>query len=524
MKINFYLLQAELNALKTPTQVLTAKENSIEKSIRHEAITSKEEHLPITIIKELYSQNADIPEYKKVISYKQNIAAEKWYIAHEQSVSNYHTVFDINFLFGLFVIFISFFFLKKYKKFIDNLKIKNINLDEEGFPKTKICPYCSEEILYTAKKCKYCHSNLNKFGLLKNIKFNKFALYLLIGFIVITSILTIIYYLHPICTYLFYIIMAFCDPIFIILGLLSANLFDRSITLKYKIISVFAMLFIIMASISAIQNYNANMWELPKIILMILVSLFFITLGIRKLKVKYKKGFTFFFIYFFISIFLSAIIHCFYKPILPTGTNNINIKTIKESKSNYNMWGNIVYQNNQWTLYDYQDPAYIDVKDFEDVGNAYNYSEGRHYTKEEINYIHSHDMTKLENIEEYNQIFNGGDTSTLPNYSLLGARSFSSKPEYFLSMYNKNINFSYNYSANCGLANCAELNVEILKADKVNRVLTVFNKSYPQLNNGPFNITFIDDSNPLIKIEGKNKKIFVLYIPSTQEIKEYEVN
>ena len=77
MKINFYLLQAELNALKTPIQVLTAKENSIEKSIRHEAINSKEERLPITIIKELYSQNADIPEYKKVISYKQNIAAEK---------------------------------------------------------------------------------------------------------------------------------------------------------------------------------------------------------------------------------------------------------------------------------------------------------------------------------------------------------------------------------------------------------------------------------------------------------------
>lgn len=524
MKINFYLLQAQLNALKTPTQVLIAKENNIENSIRHNAISSKEERLPISITKELYPQNTDIPEYEKVINYKQNIASEKWYIAHEESTSGYHTVFDINFLFGLFVILISFFFLKKYKKFIDSLKIKNNNQDEKEFQKTKICPYCSEEILYTAKKCKYCHSNLNKFGLLKNIKFNQFALYLLIGFIVITSILTIIYYLHPICTYLFYIIMAFCDPIFIILGLLSTNLFERSITLKYKMISAFAMLFIIMASISAIQNYNANMWELPKIILMILVSLFFITLGIRKLKVKYKKGFTFFFIYFFISIFLSAIIHCFYKPILLTGTNNINIKTIKESKSNYNMWRNIVYQNNQWTLYDYQDPAYIDVKDFEDVGNAYNYSEGRHYTKEEINYIHSHDMTKLENIEEYNQIFNGGDTSTLPNYSLLGARSFSSKPEYFLSRCNKNINFSYNYSASCRLANCAELNVEILKADKANRVLTVFNKSYPQLNDGPFNITFIDDSNPLMKIEGKNKKIFVLYIPSIQEIKEYEVN
>ena len=41
MKINFYLLQAELNALKTPIQVLTAKENSIEKSIRSEEHTSE---------------------------------------------------------------------------------------------------------------------------------------------------------------------------------------------------------------------------------------------------------------------------------------------------------------------------------------------------------------------------------------------------------------------------------------------------------------------------------------------------
>lgn len=524
MKINFYLLQAELNALKTPTQVLTAKEISIEKSIRHEAIISKEERLPITIIKELYSQNADIPEYKKVISYKQNIAAEKWYIAHEQSVSNYHTVFDINFLFGFFVIFISFFFLKKYKKIIDNLKIKNINLDEEGFPKTKICPYCSEEILFTANKCKFCHSNLNKFELLKNYKFNNFTWYLLASFVLIFLFLITISYFHPICTYLFYILMAFCDPIFIILGLLTVNMFDKNILVKYKLLSGFMVLVISYSCILNVQNYNANMWGLPKTILLLIVPLFFVTLGIYKLKEKYKKGFAFFFMYLFISIFMSTAIHCFYKPILPTDTDNIKISTIKETKSDYNMWDNVVYQNNQWTCYDYQDPAYIDVRNFEDVNNAYDYSKGRYYTKEEINYIHSHDMTKLENIEEYNQIFNGGDTSTLPNYSLLGARSFSSKPEYFLSRYNKNINFSYNYSANCGLANCAELNVEILKADKVNRVLTVFNKSYPQLNNGPFNITFIDDSNPLIKIEGKNKKIFVLYIPSTQEIKEYEVN
>lgn len=524
MKINFYLLQAELNALKTPTQVLTAKENSIEKSIRHEAIISKEERLPITIIKELYSQNADIPEYKKVISYKQNIAAEKWYIAHEQSVSNYHTVFDINFLFGLFVIFISFFFLKKYKKFIDNLKIKNINLDEEGFPKTKICPYCSEEILFTAKKCKFCHSNLNKFELLKNYKFNNFTWYLLSSLVLIFLFLITISYLHPICTYLFYILMAFCDPIFIILGLLAVNMFDKNILVKYKLLSGFMVLVISYSCILNVQNYNANMWGLPKTILLLIVSLFFVTLGIYKLKEKYKKGFAFFFMYLFISIFMSTAIHCFYKPILPTDTDNIKISTIKETKSDYNMWENVVYQNNQWTCYDYQDPAYIDVRNFEDVNNAYDYSKDRYYTKEEINYIHSHDMTKFDNIEEFNKIFNGGDTSTLPNYSLLGARSFSSKPEYFLSRYNKNINFSYNYSANCGLANCAELNVEILKADKVNRVLTVFNKSYPQLNNGPFNITFIDDSNPLIKIEGKNKKIFVLYIPSTQEIKEYVVN
>lgn len=524
MKINFYLLQAELNALKTPTQVLTAKENSIEKSIRHEAITSKEERLPITLIKELYSQNADIPEYKKVISYKQNIAAEKWYIAHEQSVSNYHTVFDINFLFGLFVIFISFFFLKKYKKFIDNLKIKNINLDEEGFQKTKICPYCSEEILFTAKKCKFCHSKLNKFEFLKNYKFNNFTWYLLSSLVLIFLFLITISYLHPICSYLFYILMAFCDPIFIILGLLAVNLFDKNILVKYKLLSGFMVLVISYSCILSVQNYNANMWGLHKTVLLLIVSLLFVTLGIYKLKEKYKKGFTFFFMYFFISIFISTTIHCFYKPILPTDTDNIKISTIKETKSDYNMWENVDYKNNQWTCYDYQDPAYIDVRNFEDVNNAYDYSKGRYYTKEEINYIHSHDMTKFDNIEEFNKIFNGRDTSTLPNYSLLGARSFSSKPEYFLSRYNKNINFSYNYSASCGLANCAELNVEILKADKTNRITTIFNKSYPQLNEGPFNITFIDDITPYIKIEGKTTKIFVLYFPSTKEIKEYVVN
>ena len=78
MKINFYLLQAQLNALKTPTQVLTAKENSIEESIRHEAISSNEERLPLAIIKELYPQNTDIPEYEKVINYKHlNFATAK---------------------------------------------------------------------------------------------------------------------------------------------------------------------------------------------------------------------------------------------------------------------------------------------------------------------------------------------------------------------------------------------------------------------------------------------------------------
>ncbi len=524
MKINFCLLQAQLNALKTPTQVLTAKENSIEESIRHEAISSNEERLPLAIIKELYPQNTDIPEYEKVLNYKQDIASEKWYIVHEESISNYHTVFDINFLLSLFVILVSVFFIKKYKRFIANLKIKNNNLNENEHQKTKICPYCSEEILFTAKKCKYCHSNLNKFSLLRNIRFNKFVLYFLICFITIASILTIIYYLHPICTYLFYILMSFCDPIFIVLGLLFANLFDKRSTLKCKIISAFTTLFVIIACISAIHNYNANMWELPKIILMILVSLSFITFSIHKFKIKYKKDFLFFSIWFFISIFISVIIHLSYKPILPTGTNNIRTVITNETKFDCNMWEKVIYQNNQWTFYAYQDPAYIDVKDFKDVENAYNYVKSRFYTEEEINYIRNHDMTKFENIEEYDQIFNGGNTFTLPNCFRLGARSFSSKPEKFLPKYNKDVSISYNYSAGCGLANCVELNIEILKANKTNTVSTVFKRSYPQLNDGPFNITFIDGFNPLIKIEGKNKKIFVLYIPSTQKIKEYEVN
>ena len=308
--------------------------------------------------------------------------------------------------------------------------------------------------------------------------------------------------------------MAFCDHIFIILGLFAINMFDKNILVKYKLLSGFMVLFISYSCILSVQNYNANMWELPKTALLLMVSLLFVTLGIYKLKEKYKKGFTFFFMCFFISIFISTTIHCFYKPILPTDTDNIKISTIKETKSDYNMWENVGYKNNQWTCYDYQDPVYIDVRDFEDVNNAYDYSKGRYYTKEEINYIHSHDMTKFDNIEEFNKIFNGK----------LVARSFYSRPEYFLSNYNKDINFSYNYSASCGLANCVELNVEMLKADKTNRISTIFNKSYPQLNEGPFNITFIDDITPYIKIEGKTTKIFVLYFPSTKEIKEYVVN
>ena len=49
------------------------------------------------------------------------------------------------------------------------------------------------------------------------------------------------------------------------------------------------------------------MWELPKIILMILVSLSFITFSIHKFKIKYKKDFLFFSIWFFISIFKQQI-------------------------------------------------------------------------------------------------------------------------------------------------------------------------------------------------------------------------
>ena len=524
MKINFYLLQAQLNALKTPIHVLTAKENDIEKNIRHESISSKEVRLPIAIIKELYPQNAGITEYEKVINYKQNIATEKWYIKYEESISNYHTVFDITSLISLFIILITSLLLKKYKTFINNLKIKNNDINQKEFQKTKICPYCAEEVLYTAKKCKHCYSNLNTLEVLRNHKFNKFVWYLLTGLITVFSILTIIYYLHPICTYLFYILLSFCDPIFIILGLITTNLFDKNISLKYKFLNSFITLVILYSCILSVQNYNANMWEMPKVILMLLVSLSFITLSIHKLKIKYKKGFLFFSIWFFISIFTSAIIHLSYKPILPTGTTNIKTNIVKESKIDYNMCGKIIYQNNQWTFYDYEDPAYIDVKELKDVEDTYDYAKDRPYTKDEINYIQSHDMTKSDNIEEYNKIFNGVDNFTLPNYSRLGARSFSSKPEYFLSRYNKNISISYNYNTSCCFSNCVELNIEILKADKTNKIYTIFNKSYPQLNDGPFNITFIDDTNPLIKIEGKTKKIFILYIPSSKEIKEFIIN
>ena len=55
MKINFYLLQSQLNALKTPTQAIIAKENGIENNIRDALISSKEKHLPNVIIKELSS-------------------------------------------------------------------------------------------------------------------------------------------------------------------------------------------------------------------------------------------------------------------------------------------------------------------------------------------------------------------------------------------------------------------------------------------------------------------------------------
>ena len=46
MKINFYLLQSQLNALKTPTQAIIAKENGIENNIRDALISSEEKHLP----------------------------------------------------------------------------------------------------------------------------------------------------------------------------------------------------------------------------------------------------------------------------------------------------------------------------------------------------------------------------------------------------------------------------------------------------------------------------------------------
>lgn len=526
MKPNLYLFQTQINSLKTPTQVLFAKEKNIQTNIQYKAIQAKEERLPVEIMKELYPQNHyDIPEYKQVAEYKQAIEGVKWYINHEQNNSSYFTTFNLGFIIILLGIIFLTFVLKKYKKFIEKLEAKNEETKHEDIPKTKICPYCSEEILYTARRCKYCHSNLNRFEILKNTQFHKIVLYVLVAIIGCISACTIICYLHPICTYLFYILMSCFDPIYILWGLLVVNIFNNRIALKYKILSGFVVLISMIISLVGTHNYNANMWEMPKIILMHIVALGTIIFVIKGLKDKYKKGFTFFFIWFFISIFLSILIHYLYVPIILTNTNeNIEINTIKEKDViGFDKWENIIYENNYWIFYPYQDSSYIDVKEFQDVETSYNNSYDRPYSLKEINYIHSHDMTNYENQEQFDKIFNGADSIDVPNALRLGARVFSSKPEMF-TLNNKDISISYDYTAACGLANCVELNVDILKADKSNKIHTVFSKSYKQLNDGPFYITSIDNANPLIKIEGQTKKIFIEYLVNKKEIKEYIIS
>lgn len=319
MKLNIYLLEFEIGHLKTPVQAANSKEDSIIQNLKFEARTHNEKHLTYDEYKELYPQleksNLPYSPYKSVLNYLQLIQNEKWYLNYSYNTTRYFTNFNVLFVLGLFFICLLIFFKRKYSDFIQNLVENSFNKTKEQDSETKKCPYCSEIILSTAKKCKHCHSKLNNFDFLKNIKFNKCLYYSLMGLIFLSIIINVKLFIHPIIIYSIYSLLTLFDPLIVLISLIFINVIFSNKNYKQKILGLIGLIILFMQTFAIYKTYVANMWDFGRLIGLILVGISFNACVMKIIKEKFKRGFVFFFLYFLFTIFASMLISCFYEPI-----------------------------------------------------------------------------------------------------------------------------------------------------------------------------------------------------------------
>ena len=189
-------------------------------------------------------------------------------------------------------------------------------------------------------------------------------------------------------------------------------------------------------------------------------------------------------------------------------------------------WSSITYKDGKWN-FEYYDTYKqmcgryycLDVENFPDVQDVSNL-----LTQEEVNFILNHDMSKEKNAENFDAKFR----STTPWEFPLFYHNYSSQPKYItvrepITGGHIKTAVNYSYDAVCELSNCAWVNIEIFKTNENNEIKAIFGKKYSQNNNGAYIITAHNTygNNIIVKIEGKNKLIVLMYSEYDKKIREY---
>ncbi len=316
--IDKYALQFEIEHLKTPVQAFLSKEGDIARDIERNAILQNEKKLSFEEFIEKFPQfensNMIYRPYESVINYYKSIESDKWLLNYYYSHSDYFTNFNIIFVLGIFFIWLLLFIQKKYKNFIKKLENNEITKNEQVV-KTKKCPYCSEIILSTAKKCKHRHSRLNTFDFIKSIKFNKCVYYSLIALIALSIINNILLFIHPIIIYSIFSCLTLFDPIVVLMSFIFISVVAKDTKNNYKVLGVIGIIILSIISFVIYREYIANMWSLGRLTCLLLSGFCFNTYIMKIIKDKFERGFVFFFLYFLFTLFASSVINYFYEPI-----------------------------------------------------------------------------------------------------------------------------------------------------------------------------------------------------------------
>ncbi|MCX4275567.1 MAG: hypothetical protein OSJ27_07315 [Candidatus Gastranaerophilales bacterium] len=534
---DFYLFKMDVEALKTPFQTILNKESWIEMRLSAKAIEAGEKHIPKEIIQIAYPKSKRFNEYERVLKYEQKIQLERDAHIYLHNSTRSKIAFDALFVLGLIVIIALIFALKKYKGFIEKLKtnLKEANQTKTETPKTKICPHCSEEILYTAKKCRYCQSNLYQFTFLKNPKFNFTIWCSLLTLVVVLVLLLICRYFYPICLYAIFLFKSILDPVIIII-----LVFTLGFSAKKSLWNTFLAIIIILSIYGCINGYReyvANVFSISRIATMLIFALVVLVYICQKLQKKCSTTIGLLCLWIGISLIIKCTaVDTTIPAELDTTDNSNYIKVAEYNEDNLDLpeyaWKTIAYTNEKWHFEEFDDSAASDlaicgIKGCHDVKNFAEAQEATWYTQEEIDFILNHDMLDEKNENEFNVKFRGGTTLELPTYKAFG-RLYISHPNYMtipnLIGIDKKLAVVYSYNSSCDLTNCAWLNIEILKADEDGKIKNIFQKNYNQNNNGSYEIIPYHNShgdNLTIKIEGKNKLIVLMYSEYDKKIREY---